>query len=1244
MKKSGKKLLGILLTASITAATVFPIQAAAEPIDREIENVTQTGDIAAPNETPPDYKTDHAADSSPQADHTADSSLQADHAADSSLQTEDPVAADTPSENDPVGTGDSITQTEDPVSAGMEAESYGISPQAASYDINQPVIESFKLLENGKTVSVDDTVHFEMSAYDTESGIKTITVSLAGYNHYDLTLQHIGGNIYTGSIPCNRLTSSDVSVYVNRIRVEDYAGNYIDGNLYDTDGKMLYTFDVVQKAQVAVSNFQMQTSPSGEDGKLRPGDTVTFTALVECTGGILKNTGSIMVETCDGTSHKTAYGTLTYNTETKMLEAVFTVQENTLPTDWRLYTVQLSTTSGKYFSFYPESIEPDTDLTFTVANDDYDTEKPVIESITIDKNGETVKAGDQVTIKVKVSEENPSSWMDVSFSQDNSNTSGLGYSLYLNRTTMEYYKTIPITDDTYPAKWVLNDLKVSDQNGNTATLSDFREDWDTARPWYFTVDPEGYFADTEKPVIESITIDKNGQWVQPGETVTLTVKVDEENPSPRASATFSPQVSYVIGAFDIYLNYQEDIKSYVGAIPITNDTYPCEWTLTSLSITDLKGHYTDLPTFMSNWSKTCPWYYRVKSGNTFREDVKDVTFDFYGFAPQEDGSLYPNSLILTKTIKNVGRRASLKDLGLSLPQPPEGVTAKWLNGWNGPEIDENTQLPFFGSGDTYRSYYATYDLGCLNVYLTYMTKDKGIQTVMIPHFTGKETTYLEALNTLPLPEDAEEAGFSGLKLKYDYGDGATVGDVSYVYAEAEYNNSLVAWHTRYLDEKGNEISKVIPKSYEKGTAVSDALAALEAPEGIGNLEFDHWVLTGPEEADIFSNTMETRYVTAVYHGKTVADISYTYRNEDGKLTDHQTLMLINGENLSDAAVQGEATSAFKGVTHLNGLMLYEWKGTIEKDLNQYKKINFQALYYNCVAILKYPDETYQYVILKKGSSFTLPTENETYRDILWEGYEKGETVTVTEDREFLAASAVRKDGAVEGPSGIKLTEEEINKIISEIDQTEAGATLHVDMKKATVVPKEVLEAIQGKEINIVLDMGAYSWSIGGTEVAATDLTDIDLEITLDTDAIPSSLVDSIAEGKPSTQISLTHNGEFGFRADLTLNLGSEHSGETGNLYYYDSSGKLVFRNAGEISADGSISLSFSHASDYVVVIDAATSEEDNSGSEEEPSDSPDQTQPDRTPNTPSIEKTTAPAPDVKQEEIPNEPKSPKTGE
>ena len=119
-------------------------------------------------------------------------------------------------------------------------------------------------------------------------------------------------------------------------------------------------------------------------------------------------------------------------------------------------------------------------------------------------------------------------------------------------------------------------------------------------------------------------------------------------------------------------------------------------------------------------------------------------------------------------------------------------------------------------------------------------------------------------------------------------------------------------------------------------------------------------------------------------------------------------------------------------------------------------------------------------------------------------------------------------------------------------------------------------------------MGAYSWSIGGDEVVASELKDIDLEVIVDTDGIPPAIVDSLAEGKPSTQITLTHEGEFGFRADLTVNLGVEHSGSTGKMYYYDSSGKLVYMDAGEIGPDGNISLSFSHASEYVVIFEKAS--------------------------------------------------------
>ena len=73
---------------------------------------------------------------------------------------------------------------------------------------------------------------------------------------------------------------------------------------------------------------------------------------------------------------------------------------------------------------------------------------------------------------------------------------------------------------------------------------------------------------------------------------------------------------------------------------------------------------------LSSWSYTKPWYFKVKSGNTYREDVKNVTFNISGLMEQEDGSYaYGN---VTRTAENVGRRATLKQLGV-LPKAIEGV-------------------------------------------------------------------------------------------------------------------------------------------------------------------------------------------------------------------------------------------------------------------------------------------------------------------------------------------------------------------------------------------------------------------------------------------------------------------------------------------------------------------------------------------------------------------------------------------
>lgn len=203
--------------------------------------------------------------------------------------------------------------------------------------------------------------------------------------------------------------------------------------------------------------------------------------------------------------------------------------------------------------------------------------------------------------------------------------------------------------------------------------------------------------------------------------------------------------------------------------------------------------------------------------------------------------------------------------------------------------------------------------------------------------------------------------------------------------------------------------------------------------------------------------------------------------------------------------------------------------------------------------------------------------------------------------EFPTLSA--DEESIEEKSAVKLEEEVIGQKVEEVQKAEEGVTLVIEMTRedgevATEVPVAVLEAVKGRDVTIVLDMGGYSWTIHGQDVVAGDLSAINLEVTMDTEAVAPSIVEKLAGGEPTRQISLTHDGDFGFKASLTINVGIEHKDEFGNLYYHDSNGKLVFMNAGQIDAEGNVSLDFSHASDYVVVVGRDRTEEETQKIEE----------------------------------------------
>ena len=160
-------------------------------------------------------------------------------------------------------------------------------------------------------------------------------------------------------------------------------------------------------------------------------------------------------------------------------------------------------------------------------------------------------------------------------------------------------------------------------------------------------------------------------------------------------------------------------------------------------------------------------------------------------------------------------------------------------------------------------------------------------------------------------------------------------------------------------------------------------------------------------------------------------------------------------------------------------------------------------------------------------------------------------------------------------------------IRDELENAENGDEITIDMGDETKVPAEIFESLAGKDVEISFDLGDIQWSVNGADIPTdTDFTDLDLGASLGTSGIPVNVINTITGEVGTVQITLAHNGEFGFTMTLTAPLGKENAGYWANLYHYDEDAEaLNFEAAAKIDEDGSVTIPFSHASQYAIVID-----------------------------------------------------------
>ena len=141
--------------------------------------------------------------------------------------------------------------------------------------------------------------------------------------------------------------------------------------------------------------------------------------------------------------------------------------------------------------------------------------------------------------------------------------------------------------------------------------------------------------------------------------------------------------------------------------------------------------------------------------------------------------------------------------------------------------------------------------------------------------------------------------------------------------------------------------------------------------------------------------------------------------------------------------------------------------------------------------------------------------------------------------------------------------------------------------------KEVFEELMVKDITLKVNLsGGVSWTVNGKDIPENaTLTDIVLGVSMNTSTIPVDLINMVTGEKGAVQMTLAHNGKFGFTLTLTAPLGTENKGLWANLYHYNTTRKqMLFETAAQVDASGNVGLKLSHASEYAIVLDTESHE------------------------------------------------------
>ncbi|OUO33329.1 hypothetical protein B5F85_02450 [Olsenella sp. An293] len=166
-------------------------------------------------------------------------------------------------------------------------------------------------------------------------------------------------------------------------------------------------------------------------------------------------------------------------------------------------------------------------------------------------------------------------------------------------------------------------------------------------------------------------------------------------------------------------------------------------------------------------------------------------------------------------------------------------------------------------------------------------------------------------------------------------------------------------------------------------------------------------------------------------------------------------------------------------------------------------------------------------------------------------------------------------------------------VVEGLVATEAGHDYSVDLWGDTVVPSLVFQAVAGRDVDVRLNVSpGVSWTFNGTDVPTdAKLSDLDLAVTLGTGTVPEGALSLVGGLFGYVELTIAHDGAFGFPMTLEADLGLPAGGIYANAYRYDEgAGMLRFEGSSVVAQDGTVSMTVDHASAWVVTFDSVSHE------------------------------------------------------